>query len=154
MLTLGSTAPVYLPAAGDWYASDTYWKSKEFLAWLFTDSPVADEVVVNDRWASGGQCGNACVRTVEQVRPKRVSCIGLALLADFTPARGWPLAPQGDGQFYPYDWEECRTIGTSWGYHRGLLYEDYQQPAELIGRVRLSRHGQHKADQTLANAAV
>ena len=43
---------------------------------------------------------------------------------------------QSDGQFFSGDWEECRTIGTSWGYHRGLLYEDYQQPAELIGRVR------------------
>ena len=46
---------------------------------------------------------------------------------------------QSDGQFYSGVWEECRTIGTSWGYHRGLLYEDYQQPAELIGRVRIRR---------------
>ena len=26
------------------------WKSPELLAWLFNDSPVKDEVVVNDRW--------------------------------------------------------------------------------------------------------
>lgn len=36
--------------------SDTYWKSKEFLAWLYNDSPVKDTVVVNDRWGSGDSC--------------------------------------------------------------------------------------------------
>ncbi|KAI4469443.1 alpha-l-fucosidase [Holotrichia oblita] len=35
---------------GEWEANDTYWKSQEFLAWLYNESPVKDEVVVNDRW--------------------------------------------------------------------------------------------------------
>lgn len=38
---------------GEWEAPYTYWKSTEFLAWLYNESPVKDEVVVNDRWGSG-----------------------------------------------------------------------------------------------------
>ena len=34
---------------GEWEALDTYWRSKEFLAWLYNDSPVKDTVVANDR---------------------------------------------------------------------------------------------------------
>uniref|UniRef100_A0AC35TVK0 Alpha-L-fucosidase n=1 Tax=Rhabditophanes sp. KR3021 TaxID=114890 RepID=A0AC35TVK0_9BILA len=45
--------PQIIWSDGDWDRSDTYWKSKEFLAWLFNDSPVSKEVVVNDRWGSG-----------------------------------------------------------------------------------------------------
>jgi alpha-L-fucosidase len=42
--------PQLIWSDGDWEASSSYWNSKEFLAWLFSDSPVADQVVVNDRW--------------------------------------------------------------------------------------------------------
>lgn len=41
---------------GDWEAPDTYWNSKDFLAWLYNDSPVKDSVVVNDRWGTGSAC--------------------------------------------------------------------------------------------------
>ncbi|KAI0987460.1 hypothetical protein GJ496_005501 [Pomphorhynchus laevis] len=41
---------------GDWEKNDTYWKSKEFLAYLYNDSPVKDTVVVNDRWGIGTYC--------------------------------------------------------------------------------------------------
>ena len=33
-----------------------YWKSTEFLAWLYNDSPVKDSVVVNDRWGTNCTC--------------------------------------------------------------------------------------------------
>lgn len=33
-----------------------YWKTKEFLSWLYNDSPVRDKVVVNDRWGWGTNC--------------------------------------------------------------------------------------------------
>lgn len=50
----------YLPeiiwSDGDWEANDTYWKSTEFLAWLYNKSPVKDRVVVNDRWGRGIGC--------------------------------------------------------------------------------------------------
>lgn len=48
--------PHVLWSDGDWEANDTYWKSQEFLAWLYNDSPVKDYVVTNDRWGSGIPC--------------------------------------------------------------------------------------------------
>lgn len=38
---------------GDAEAPDGYWKSTEFLKWLFNQSPVKEQVVVNDRWGKG-----------------------------------------------------------------------------------------------------
>jgi len=34
---------------GDGVATDDYWQSKEFIAWLYNSSPVKDHVVINDR---------------------------------------------------------------------------------------------------------
>jgi len=48
--------PEIIWSDGDWEASDSYWKSKEFLAWLYNKSPVKDTVVVNDRWGSNIPC--------------------------------------------------------------------------------------------------
>lgn len=45
--------PEVIWSDGEWEASYQYWKSTEFLAWLFNDSPVKNTVVVNDRWGSG-----------------------------------------------------------------------------------------------------
>jgi alpha-L-fucosidase len=42
--------PEYIWADGDWETDSKYFKSKEFLAWLYNDSPVASTVVVNDRY--------------------------------------------------------------------------------------------------------
>lgn len=35
------------------FPSCKYWKTPELLAWLYNDSPVKDEIVVNDRWGKG-----------------------------------------------------------------------------------------------------
>eukprot|EP00038_Savillea_parva_P015461 m.13990 g.13990 ORF g.13990 m.13990 type:complete len:669 (+) comp3108_c0_seq1:126-2132(+) len=37
---------------GEWEHNSTFWKTRDFLAWLFNDSPVKDTVVVDDRWGS------------------------------------------------------------------------------------------------------
>ena len=52
--------PEVIWSDGDWEASDDYWKSKEFLAWLYSDSEIKDTVVVNDRWGKDivGQHGD------------------------------------------------------------------------------------------------
>ncbi|KAK2571821.1 Tissue alpha-L-fucosidase, partial [Acropora cervicornis] len=44
--------PDVLWADGDWEASSDYWMSKDFLAWLYNDSPVKDTIIVNDRWGN------------------------------------------------------------------------------------------------------
>ena len=41
--------PEIVWADGDWTAPDTYWKSLDFLTWLYNESPVKDVVVTNDR---------------------------------------------------------------------------------------------------------
>ena len=38
------------------YGPPEYWKSQEFLAWLYNESPIKDKVVVNDRWGLGCGC--------------------------------------------------------------------------------------------------
>ena len=43
--------PDYLCFDGEWEHGEDVWRSHEALAWLFNDSPVAEDVVVNDRWA-------------------------------------------------------------------------------------------------------
>ena len=48
--------PSVIWSDGDWEAFDAYWNSTELLAWLYNDSPVKDEVVVNDRWGIGIPC--------------------------------------------------------------------------------------------------
>jgi alpha-L-fucosidase len=44
--------PSVIFSDGEWEMSDTAWRSEELLAWLFNESPVAADVVVNDRWGS------------------------------------------------------------------------------------------------------
>lgn len=35
------------------FPSTSYWKTPNLLAWLYNESPVKDEIVVNDRWGNG-----------------------------------------------------------------------------------------------------
>lgn len=48
--------PSLISVDGNEVAYDTYWKSKELLAWLYNKSPVKNDVVVNDRWGRGTDC--------------------------------------------------------------------------------------------------
>ncbi|EFN89423.1 alpha-L-fucosidase [Harpegnathos saltator] len=92
---------------GDWEASDTYWKSKEFLAWLYNESPVKDTVVVNDRWGSNIPCHHG----------------GFFTCTDrFNP-----------GILQKHKWENCMTIDRkSWGFRRNAVLTEYFTLEELI----------------------
>ena len=42
-------SPEVLWSDGDWEATPEYFGSKEFLAWLYNESPSKDTIVTNDR---------------------------------------------------------------------------------------------------------
>ena len=44
-----SYEPEILWSDGEWEATSEYFGSKDFLAWLYNESPVKDYVVTNDR---------------------------------------------------------------------------------------------------------
>ncbi|XP_029162620.1 alpha-L-fucosidase isoform X1 [Nylanderia fulva] len=92
--------PEIIWSDGDWEASDSYWKSKEFLAWLYNESPVKDTVVVNDRWGSNMPCHHG----------------GFYTCTDrFNP-----------GVLLPHKWENCMTIDKkSWGFRRNAVLSEY-----------------------------
>lgn len=87
--------PYVIWSDGDEGHTDTHWKSRQFLAWLYNESPVKDIVVVNDRWGdfTNGLHG------------------GYLTFADhFDP-----------GHLLPRKWENCMTIDRhSWGYRRNM----------------------------------
>ncbi|XP_019945897.2 tissue alpha-L-fucosidase-like [Paralichthys olivaceus] len=92
---------------GDWEAPDTYWNSTHFLAWLYNDSPVKDEVVTNDRWGYGCYCKHG----------------GYYNCAD----RYSPSKPPD------HKWEKCQTIDTrSWGYRRDMRFKEVMDLPSII----------------------
>ncbi|XP_012228334.1 alpha-L-fucosidase-like [Linepithema humile] len=99
--------PEVIWSDGDWEASDSYWKSKEFLAWLYNESPVKDTVVVNDRWGSNMPCHHG----------------GFFTCTDrFNP-----------GVLVPHKWENCMTIDKkSWGFRRNAVLSEYYTLAGLV----------------------
>lgn len=84
-----------------------YWKSREFLAWLYNDSPVRDTVVTNDRWCNGCQCHHGGYFTCDD---------------RYNP-----------GVLQPHKWENCMTLDrNSWGYRRDAALADVLSIQELI----------------------
>jgi alpha-L-fucosidase len=106
---------------GDWEASDETWRSKEFLAWLYNESPVRDKVVVNDRWGSGIRFKHAGI---------------------FTPEY------QPDLDFEDHYWEESRGMGYSYGYNREEDAWDYNSAQSLVLQLidKVSRGGNFLLD--------
>ena len=98
--------PSVIFSDGEWDLSDTTWKSTEFLAWLFNDSPVAKDVVVNDRWG-------------KNTREKNNG-------ATYTTSE------YGSGMSADVVWEESQGIGHSYGYNRNENINDYKTSRELI----------------------
>jgi alpha-L-fucosidase len=96
---------------GEWDHPSETWRSTEFLAWLYNESPVKDRVVVNDRWGSETRSNHGGFYTTEYdlVHDKAIS---------------------GDAIQHP--WEETRGIGGSFGYNRNESLDDYESSEFLI----------------------
>ncbi|MEY4381699.1 MAG: hypothetical protein RJA92_1079 [Bacteroidota bacterium] len=106
---------------GDWDVSDTKWKSPEFLAWLYNESPVKDKVVTYDRWGSGIRFHHGGVYTPEY---------------------------QPDLDFEDHPWEESRGMGYSYGYNKEEDIWDYNSAQSLVLALvdKVSRGGNFLLD--------
>lgn len=103
--------PDLLWTDGEWDKSSKEWKSEEFLAWLYNESPVKENIVVNDRWGSETRSVHGGIFTTEY------GLVGEKAGIDESNARPW---------------EECRGIGTSFGYNRAENLDSYSSADDLI----------------------
>uniref|UniRef100_G1SR53 Alpha-L-fucosidase n=1 Tax=Oryctolagus cuniculus TaxID=9986 RepID=G1SR53_RABIT len=95
---------------GEWECPYTYWNSTEFLAWLYNDSPVKDEVVVNDRWGQNCSCRHGGYYNCQDKYKPQV-------LPD-------------------HKWEMCTSIDkASWGYRRNMVLSDITSESEIISEL-------------------
>lgn len=97
--------PSIIFSDGEWEMSSADWRSPELLAWLFNDSPVKDEVVINDRWGKDTRHKHGGYWTTEYTA-------GMS------------------GMQHP--WEESRGMGFSYGYNRAERIGDYHTGRELV----------------------
>jgi len=106
---------------GDWDAPASTWKSREFLAWLYNQSPVKNSVVTYDRWGSGVRFHHGGVYTPEY---------------------------QPDLDFEDHPWEESRGMGASYGYNRNEDSWDYNSAQSLVLQLidKVSRGGNFLLD--------
>ena len=106
---------------GDWEASDSIWKSTEFLTWLYNESPVKNKVVTFDRWGAGIRFHQGSVYTPEY---------------------------QPDLDFEDHYWEESRGMGFSYGYNREEDAWDYNSAQSLVLNLidKVSRGGNFLLD--------
>ena len=97
--------PSIIFSDGEWDMPAADWKSPELLAWLYNESPVGDEVIVNDRWGKDTRHKHGGYFTTEY-------------------GAGMPDAS--------HPWEENRGMGYSYGYNRNEPLSNYRTPKELI----------------------
>jgi alpha-L-fucosidase len=97
--------PAIIFSDGEWDMDSAAWRTPELLAWLFNDSPVAADVVVNDRWGKDTRHRHGGYYTTEYTA-------GL--------------------QAGTHPWEENRGMGHSYGWNRMERAADYQSARALI----------------------
>ena len=102
--------PELIWSDGDWSAASEYWRSQDFLAWLYNDSPVNSSVVVNDRWGQASLCKHGGYYTCsDRYRPNTVQ---------------------------KHKWENAMTLDKySWGYRRNSALYELFSTEELIREI-------------------
>jgi alpha-L-fucosidase len=102
--------PSILWTDGEWEHTSAEWRSTEFLSWLFNDSPVRDEIAINDRWG-------------KETRSKH---------GGFYTSEYQTFVPEGAQLGRSHKWEEDQGIGKSFGYNRVEAADDYKSATALI----------------------
>jgi alpha-L-fucosidase len=98
--------PSVIFSDGEWDIADTAWQSPALLAWLFNESPVKNDVVVNDRWGNN-------------TREKNNGAM-------------YTTSEYGSGMDASIIWEESQGVGHSYGYNRNEQLKDYKSSHDLI----------------------
>jgi alpha-L-fucosidase len=102
--------PDVLWTDGEWDHPSEKWKSTEFLAWLYNESPVKETVCVNDRWGKETRSKHGGYFTTE-----------------------YDMVHEGTGVGeVDRPWEECRGIGTSFGYNQIEDLGNYMSSDALV----------------------
>lgn len=99
-------------------APSTYWNSTSFLAWLYNDSPVRSEVVVNDGWG-------------DDVRGKHGDFIGCHVSCD-------------EKALMESKWLKYISMDKySWGYRQAAKSDNYRKVRDIIYQLvtTISRNG-------------
>ncbi len=96
--------PSLIFSDGEWDMNDSAWHSAELLIWLFYESSVKDNVVVDDRWGKNTRGKHGSYYTSEY----------------------------GAGMQPGVLWEESRGMGMSYGYNRTEKLSDYKTARELL----------------------
>ena len=109
-------APDILFTDGEWSYGSEKWHSLDFLTWLFNESCVRDKVVVNDRWGSDTRAQHGGYYSTEYGEIN-------------SPTQSEETAK---GKLVAHKWEECRSIGASFGFNRNENVEDYLTDRALI----------------------
>jgi alpha-L-fucosidase len=102
--------PEVIWSDGEWEAPDEYWRAKEFLAWLYNESPVHETVVANDRWGISTLCRHGDVYTcTDRYNP---------------------------GVLQKHKFENAMTIDKkSWGHRDDAKLSDFFSSEELIKEI-------------------
>ena len=114
--------PDILWTDGEWEHTSAQWKSEQFLSWLYNQSSVKDNIVVNDRWGSDTRSKHGGIYTTEY---------------DLEGSNNLK------NKVITHPWEECRGIGSSFGYNRNEDLADYQTSQQLVNVLieKVSRGG-------------
>jgi alpha-L-fucosidase len=97
--------PSIIFSDGEWDLTSAEWRSPELLAWLFNESPVANEVAIDDRWGKDCRHHHGGYFTTEYTSGMQQS---------------------------NHPWEESRGMGFSYGYNRMETLKDYHTGRELL----------------------
>ncbi len=97
--------PAIIFSDGEWELTSAEWRSPELLAWLFNESPVADSVVIDDRWGKDTRHKHGGYYTTEYTSGMQQA---------------------------KHAWEESRGMGFSYGYNRNETLKDYHTDRQLL----------------------
>ncbi len=106
--------PAMLWADGQWEKHSDIWRSRELLSWLYNESSVKDDIIVNDRWGSETVRAHGGFYTSEN--------------ADVGETAGKTAELR-------HKWEECHTFSGAWGYSRVETLQNHMTSEQVINML-------------------